>query len=433
MSALREKNTNTKKKNNTSGKKLTRKLSEVNIDKNEEVISVENVLKELDLPNLKLIAKEKNVRPFISRTKRDDHKAVRQEYSSKVAELIKLNGYRNIFNSFPFGILSQVTEHMDLFYLTSGIELLEDENDQQKFQDRLEFESKDEEELKKTRNGLSCVLLAKRCFKKIERSSLESFMEALSDECLLDLLTCILGGEEELLSKDNRIKILHQIYEEFDAISMKNFFEGLSYGLLKNICYQMYIIEDLRDGTTFSKKILAECIVYGFSYDKIETEEVEIERESSKKPKQIDGDITKADLIFHYKVDELKKFLKEKELISTGRKSELVNRIIFYFEDTDAAVNKFNVQQRKENRKNRRRSSLVVPEEEENSFESINEDDKENEASDREPQDSQTDSFLSPVEDSEEEKTSKKVSNKKTQTKNNTAKKNSKNSKRTKN
>jgi len=401
----------------------------VNIDeKNEEVISIFNVLKELDLPNLKLIAKEKNIRPFIGRSKRDNHKAIRQEYSSKVADLIKMNGYRNIFNSLPFGILSQVTEHMDLFYLTSGIELLEDETDQQKFVDRLEFESKDDEELKKTRNGLSCVLLAKRCFKKIERSSLESFMEALSDECLLDLLTCILGGEEELLSKDNRIKILHQIYEEFDAISMKNFFEGLSYGLLKDICYQMYIIEDLRDGTTFSKKILAECIVYGFSYDKIETEEVEIERESSKKPKQIDGDITKADLIFHYKVDELKKFLKEKGLISTGRKSELVNRILFYFEDTEAAVNKFNVEQRKENRKNRR-SSLVVQVEEENSFESSNEDNKENNEDTDKDQESQTDSFLSPVEDSEEEKTNKKVSNKKTST----TKKNSKNSGRSKN
>jgi len=288
------------------------------------------------------------------------------------------------------------------------------------FKKKIDLDAKDEEEQRKTRNGLKVIVLAKRCYKKIESSSLESFMEELTDECLLELLICILGGEEELLSKDNRIKILHQIYEEFDAISMKNFFEGLSYNLLKEICYQMYIVEDLRDGTTHSIKILAECIVYGFSYDKIETEEVEIERESKRKPNRIDGDITKADLMFHYKVEELKKFLKKKELITTGRKTELVNRILFYFEDTEAAINKFNVEQRKENRKNRRRSSLVAQEEEEkNSFESSNEDDKENiENSDGEPKEIQTDSLSSPAEDSEEEDSSKKTSNKKVTNKN---------------
>jgi len=370
MSTLREKNTSAK----TSSSGKNRRMSEVVLDDNEESLTVENVLKELDLPCLRGIAKEKNISPYISRNTRGDQRALRETYTNAIAKAIRKLGYKHIFNSLPKSILLQCTEHLELEYLTTKVLPLVSEEDDPEDLELLEKEMKE-----KVRNGLPSVLLAKRCYKKIEESSLQTFLEEVKDRNLLDLLLCLLEGEDELVSRTNRNKILNQIYEEFEAFSMKMFFEGLSVLLLKDLCYQMYI-----ESSTVSKKILAECIVYGFSYDDIEVEEREAvdDRVRSKKPKQIDSHITKVDLVYWFKVEELKQFLKDNNLITTGKKNQLANRIMLFFEDPEAATNKFNPEMRKENRKNRRnRNKDVQVEEEEHSFDDMEENSNKNEGS----------------------------------------------------
>jgi len=75
---------------------------------------------------------------------------------------------------------------------------------------------------------------------------------------------------------------------------------------------------------------------------------------SSKKPKRIDANVSKSDLSWHYGVSELREFLKETQLISTGKKTQLVNRILEYFADKDAAFLKYNPEERKKEKDRKR-------------------------------------------------------------------------------
>jgi len=155
--------------------------------------------------------------------------------------------------------------------------------------------------------------------------------------------------EEFLGRKKNRDQLIDEIFEIFEASSMMIYMDKLPHKLLDAICDTMNL--DIK-GTTSTRSIV-DCIIYGChsATDSEEEKEVVELNLSKHKPSKISEKCSRDDLIHYFVVNDLKDFLSSKNMVSNGKKSQIVNRVIEYFEDEEAALNKYGIDERKNRRK----------------------------------------------------------------------------------
>jgi len=306
-------------------------------DEEYEAISIENVLKEIDIDLLKDIAEQKKMDVYVPKKlkKQCDSESVgkvHEIYTVEFAQVMRRVGVKSTLNSIPKKYMVGLTKNLDQKFLTTD-----------------------------GYNKLSCPVLRKRAFEKMMEVTVRKYFEdyVTDNEFLVELIEYF-GRESWSKSGENKDKLIEQLCEIFDSSSLQIFLETLPVGTLNEILKDM----EIEVHYTNPKK-LADCIVFGSiceeSLSESDTENVEINL-SRKKPKSINKDCSREDLIHYFNVTELKNFLKSNNLVSSGKKIQLVNIIIQYFDDPETVTKKYNIEERKAKRKQKTQQRLEARE-----------------------------------------------------------------------
>jgi len=124
----------------------------------------------------------------------------------------------------------------------------------------------------------------------------------------------------------SRTKLAMLAAEEVEAFYLKNFLKNIPAHFLRTICTSVKIWH----GDCTSSNILADCLINGKNYKPSKSYHVS-QPSLKKKPKSIKDGISKPDLIYWFTLIELKEFCDEKGLRNSGKKSELAERILNFF------------------------------------------------------------------------------------------------------
>jgi len=122
-------------------------------------------------------------------------------------------------------------------------------------------------------------------------------------------------------------KLAKLLVEETEVFCLRTFLTTIPAGFLRVVCSSVRI----RHGDCSSSNILADCLIYGKDYEAQRSFNVS-QPTLEKKPKKIRENIPKADLMHWFTAKELKDFCDENNLKSGGKKSELAERILNFFD-----------------------------------------------------------------------------------------------------
>jgi len=129
---------------------------------------------------------------------------------------------------------------------------------------------------------------------------------------------------------ENKKEYADAILREADSMGLENLLSAQSVEKLKEFAKA--------SGLTVESNSITILIDSIMNHEDFEAQKKDEEKEKpSKKKPPIDKNITKTDLVSHYYREELAKFLqdKDKEILTTGNKKELADRIVAYFEGKD--------------------------------------------------------------------------------------------------
>jgi len=125
----------------------------------------------------------------------------------------------------------------------------------------------------------------------------------------------------------SRKKLAKLAVEEIDAFCMQSFLKTIPAHFLKTVCASVKI----RVGDCTSSNIIADCLIFGKNYEPTRTHHI-AQPTLGKKPKSIKEGISKPDLIYWFTGNELKEYLDENGLKNGGKKAELAERILNFWD-----------------------------------------------------------------------------------------------------
>jgi len=197
-------------------------------------------------------------------------------------------------------------------------------------------------------NNITLPVLRKRCYEKLLNDGLKNYLEQQVEK-VDELVEIVKYFKRKPWSKKTNSKLVEEIFEIFETSSLMMFMENLPIDLLDDICD--YMMLDIKG--TSSRRSIVDCIIYGChsATDDSSEEKVVKLQLSDKKPKSINAECTRDDLIYFFTTNDLKKFLSDHKLISSGKKNMMVNRVIEYYEDKEKATERYGVSERKDRRK----------------------------------------------------------------------------------
>jgi len=172
-------------------------------------------------------------------------------------------------------------------------------------------------------------MFKKRCYEKMFIDGVTKFFEGVKTEYMADLIDYL---DYKVWSKTKRNVCVDQLLEIVESECVTSFLSsGVKVDTLKNICDNMYLVAE-----TNSIPNLVDCILFGRSYLADSGSDDENDDANIKIPRKISEECSKSDLHF-FRVEDLKEFLNSNNMISNGRKAEMVNRILLFFKDKEKA------------------------------------------------------------------------------------------------
>jgi len=275
------------------------------------------VLRDIPLKFLKKIAVAKQIDVRVSSKLKNDEDAQLDLYVDKLSIPCIKEGIKSTMLEFPKKMMSMLTSKID-----------------------------DEFMGKNDNNTNNNAVLRKRCYEKMIELTVRKFFETYVTD-VKDLRSVVEYFGRKPWSKDNSEVLIDQINEIFETGSLSQFLGSLDKDLLQQICEAM----KFKFSHNHSARILADCIIYGTNTDDSHESEEEVKLELSKKvPKNISDKCTRDDLIYQFTISDLQDFCKESGMISSGKKVQIVNRILEFFDDPESALSQYNPEKRKERR-----------------------------------------------------------------------------------
>jgi len=196
-------------------------------------------------------------------------------------------------------------------------------------------------------NNLTLTVKRKRCYQKMIEMSVKCYLqENVSDA--KDLMVIVEYFDRQPWGNKSEA-LIEQICEIFENGCLLTLLAPMPVKFLKAVCKRMRI--EYPKGQ-ISSKVLADFIIFGtHSVDEVSEEEKPDLDLSPKCPDRISEKCSRSDLIHYFTINDLQKFLIDHEMISTGKKVQLVNRILDYYVDKDETFNRFNPEKRREKKR----------------------------------------------------------------------------------
>eukprot|EP01129_Flabellula_baltica_P010766 TRINITY_DN4590_c0_g1_i1.p1 TRINITY_DN4590_c0_g1~~TRINITY_DN4590_c0_g1_i1.p1 ORF type:complete len:383 (-),score=119.19 TRINITY_DN4590_c0_g1_i1:18-1040(-) len=257
-----------------------------------EAICCENIYNEWNVQHLETLALEKNVK---ARQRRDiEYKDVLVDELSRYTRSI---GCKILISSFDMAALEQLCAVIP------------------------------DDVLDKNGNTRTKTVLAKRLFEVCEEcGGIGAFLAKFKKEEQRSLFVGLINFLGETTEASSRKHLFDELQEALETFYLTNILASIPARFLQEVCEEMKIWH----GDCGSSTLLAECIILGKHYEPKSITIAQPERDS--KPKKISARVKKADLQYWYTASELKEFLEENNLKTSGKKNELAQRIVDFFD-----------------------------------------------------------------------------------------------------
>jgi len=302
-------------------------LEEVNpiVDgENLEDVSVENVLNEFSVHQLRDMYLLKKLTFHVpSRLKKGDQSAEIEFLVGEMAAICRAQGIKSMILEFPQYVMKILTKSIP--------------------EEVLKTSPKNHSE----NNPNSLTVQRKRCYELMIDNTVKKFFDDYVKD-RKDLETVIDYFSRTPWSTKERDVLIDQLGEIFDSGCLMSWLSTMPVAYLRSVCKELKI--KIPDGQTFSAQILADFIIYG-NYYTLEDGPVEKLELSTKAPDQINSKCSRSDLMHYFTVDNLREWLTDHKMISTGKKVKLINRIMEYYDDKDGALERYNPQSRRDKKK----------------------------------------------------------------------------------
>jgi len=172
-------------------------------------------------------------------------------------------------------------------------------------------------------NQNSKAVLSKKMKDKINDMGIDDFLSENADTALLNRLCESLEETPDSTNKDDLVKQVSGLVRAFGAEAFWNSFDV-------NLLHSITADLKLKAKGTNSKRKLVESILTNSNPEKAEPKKKKRKITYSKKKKPLEKGVTYDDIFQHYYVNEVRDFCKANGLKSSGKKKELINRILAF-------------------------------------------------------------------------------------------------------
>jgi len=186
---------------------------------------------------------------------------------------------------------------------------------------------------KESDNKNSKAVLSKKMKDMIDEAGLEDFLSDNADTVLLNRLCESLDIEDPEQSKE---KLVQQVSGFVRGLGAEAFWNSFDVSVLHSVTADL----KLKAKGTNSKRKLVDSILTNSNPEKAEPKKKKRKITYSKKKKALEKGITYDDIFQHYNVNEVRDFCKSHGLKSSGKKKELINRILSYFNGDEESSSK---------------------------------------------------------------------------------------------
>jgi len=177
---------------------------------------------------------------------------------------------------------------------------------------------------KESDNQNSKAVLAKKLKDKIQDVGFfEDLLAEYADTALLNKLCQTLDETPESTNKD---VLVRQVVGIINSLGAEQFWNSFDVNVLHNVTADL----KLKAKGTNSKRKLVDSILTNSNPEKAEPKKKKRKITYSKKKKPLEKGITYDDIFQHYYVNEVRDYCKANGLKSSGKKKELINRILAY-------------------------------------------------------------------------------------------------------
>jgi len=186
---------------------------------------------------------------------------------------------------------------------------------------------------KESDNKNSKAVLSKKMKDKIQDVGIDDFLSDHADVALLNRLCESMDEEPDSKNKEDLVR---QVSDLVRALGAEAFWNSFDVSLLHSVTADL----KLKAKGTNSKRKLVESILTNSDPEKAEPKKKKRKITYSKKKKPLEKGVTYDDIFQHYYVNEVRDYCKANGLKSSGKKKELINRILAYLNGEDEETKK---------------------------------------------------------------------------------------------
>lgn len=173
-------------------------------------------------------------------------------------------------------------------------------------------------------NPNSKQVLTRRLSEQISAVGVSDFLSDHADDELLEAIC----SDLELENKGKKDDVIKNIASTIRDLGMQSFFSSFEIDSLHDICQDL----KLKTHNSNNKRKLVESIVKQEDVEKEAPKKKKAKVKVSSKKKDIKKGITYDEIFQHYYVDEVRDYCKEHGLKTSGKKSDLIKRILAFLE-----------------------------------------------------------------------------------------------------
>jgi len=274
------------------------------------------------------------------------HKGTKEVEKDQLVEILVNNvirqGTHRVLNVLKNKSLKELVSHKDV-KLEEKWQELSPRRARSKSPSKDKKEKKDKKDKKEEKQFPSKNVMVKVLFEHLEDKNLKEFLEGYTQKSLL--ICCgdiddLSAYKEEELNNMPKKDLVKALLNNVNSFGIGHLFQALTVQELKDVCERI----DLNVESS-SKDKLVESIIEHKSFVK----ETKSKPEPSSKKPDIKKGVSKVDLQHFFSREELEKFLKErkdedpetlKEMKISGKKTELVDRVLKFLEGDIESIKK---------------------------------------------------------------------------------------------